>query len=145
MFQRRFLTNIIYPNITITSNAWNKLDDIIKKGDITNNRSKLVKGFLFSAKSGGCNGFNYNLNSFNKRDYKTYFNKYSKNVPVTVISNNNINVMVEPFSEPFLLGTTIDYITADYINNNYESKFVFTPNSALATSCGCGKSFTVKD
>ena len=45
-------------------------------------------------------------------------------------------------SEMLLLGTTIDYIKEDYNNQIYESKFIFTPRKELATSCGCGVSFS---
>ena len=75
------LTNIIYPNITITLNAWEKFDNIIKnsKSDKNSKSNKNnIKGFLFSAKSGGCNGFNYNLRSLNLREYDSYLYKNSK-------------------------------------------------------------------
>ena len=32
----------------------------------------------------------------------------------------------------------------DYTKNIYESKFVFTPDKKMATSCGCGVSFALK-
>ena len=41
--------NTIQPIINITENAWNKMININKKLVIKN-------GFLFSAKTGGCNG-----------------------------------------------------------------------------------------
>ena len=44
------------PIIIITENAWNKIININKKVIVNN-------GFLFSAKTGGCNGFNYNFNN----------------------------------------------------------------------------------
>ena len=44
----------------------------------------------------------------------------------------------------FLLGTTIDYMYEDYNYGIFESKFIFLPNKKLASSCGCGISFTPK-
>ncbi len=46
--------------------------------------------------------------------------------------------------EFLLLGTTIDYIHEDYLNGVFENKFVFIPDKTLASSCGCGISFTPK-
>jgi Fe-S cluster assembly iron-binding protein IscA len=51
-------------------------------------------------------------------------------------------LFVDPLSEMLLLGTTIDYVQEDYNQQIYESKFVFTPQKDLATSCGCGVSFS---
>ena len=45
----------------------------------------------------------------------------------------------------YLIGTSIDYIHEDYTRGIYESKFVFTPNSDVAGTCGCGISFYLKD
>ena len=44
----------------------------------------------------------------------------------------------------FLLGTTINYISEDYEKGIFENKFVFTPDKKIASSCGCGISFTPK-
>ena len=43
------------------------------------------------------------------------------------------------------MGTTIDFITEDYSKNIFENKFTFTPQKNLATSCGCGISFALKE
>ena len=43
--------------INITENAWNKIVNINKKVIVNN-------GFLFSAKTGGCNGFNSRYEKF---------------------------------------------------------------------------------
>jgi iron-sulfur cluster assembly accessory protein len=114
--------------IIVTNNAWNKMEDILK--------IKKYKGFIFSATSGGCNGFNYNLKvlDINKDKYNTY----------TTIKNNNVNILIEPISEIYLIGTTIDYVSEDFKNNIFENKFIFIPNKNIATSCGCGVSFNPK-
>ena len=61
---------------------------------------------------------------------------------MTKYSYDGNHVFVDPMSEMLLLGTTIDYIKEDYNNQIYESKFIFTPRKELATSCGCGVSFS---
>jgi Fe-S cluster assembly iron-binding protein IscA len=60
------------------------------------------------------------------------------------ISNDDITVYIDPLSELYLLGTTIDYINQDYIKNIFESKFIFNIDKELASACGCGISFTPK-
>ena len=120
-------------NIRITNNAWSKMIDILKKSNNT-------YGFLYSASSGGCNGFNFNLDLLSKNEYKNIINhKY-----LTIINHkDNYNLYVDPLSEMFLLGTTIDYIHEDYSKGQYESKFKFKINKDTMNSCGCGTSFNI--
>jgi len=118
--------------IKITQTAWKKLFDISSKSN--NNR------FLFSATSGGCNGFNFNLNLM-ADDEKVIMWKERK---ANCISNDDITVYIDPLSELYLLGTTIDYINQDYKKNIFESKFIFDIDKELASTCGCGISFTPK-
>ena len=120
--------------INITDKAWNKMFNIIEK---SNNNL----GFLFSASSGGCNGFNYNLELLNENELKELGK--TSNVE-KIIDNKKIQVIIEPQSEFYLIGTTIDYINEDYKNGIFENKFLFTPDKNLGYSCGCGKSFTLK-
>ena len=114
--------------ITVTDNAWNKLNLIAKK---SNNPY-----FLFSANGGGCNGFKYILEQTKKEEVINY-----NLVSQTVNKNNNEpQIAIEPMSELLLIGTTIDFATDDF-----DSKFVFTPDKTFATSCGCGVSFSPKN
>jgi len=115
--------------VTITNSALSKMKKISK---ITNNYA-----FLFSANSGGCNGFNYNIETIDKIGFDSL-------VKPSVIEKEDIKLAIEPLSEMLLIGTTIDYIKEDYNKNIYESKFVFIPDKNLATTCGCGVSFTPK-
>jgi iron-sulfur cluster assembly accessory protein len=133
MFKRMFST-INHP-ISITTNAWNKMIKISK--------TQKIDRFLFSATNGGCNGFNYKLNLLNDTDYKTIYTDLDKMKP-TIIKRDNTELLIDPMSEFLLLGTTIDYINEDYSNGVFENKFIFIPNKTLATSCGCGVSFTPK-
>ena len=121
-------------NILVTKNAWIKMASILNKS--TNNN-----GFIYSASSGGCNGFNFVLELLNENVYNTII----KNKFLTVLNDNDTKLYVDPISEMTLLGTTIDYITEDYTIGQFENKFIFNVNKELMTTCGCGTSFTPKD
>ena len=125
---RRMLSLSSNAPIIVTKNAWDKLDKISKVS--------LKNNFLFAAKSGGCNGFNYSLTNI---DIMTSEHNNSSKV-----KNDNLIVIVDPISEMLLLNTTIDYQDEDYTNEKYESKFLFIPDKNMATSCGCGVSFSPK-
>ncbi len=117
-------------SIIVTRNAWNKMRNILSKA--TNQ-----EGFLFSAKGGGCNGFNFDLSLFN--DTNIF------DVEPQILRDNEVKLYVDPISEMYLLGTTIDYISEDYSKGQYESKFVFNVDKKFASSCGCGVSFSPKN
>ena len=113
------------PPITITNNAWNKVDEILKN---TNS-----KGMIFYATSGGCNGFNYKFDII--KEDEEIDNGYS------LIEANNSKVYIDPKSEFYLLGTTIDYQTENFQEGIYDSKFIFNADKTLVSTCGCGVSF----
>lgn len=118
--------------INVTKTAWKKINSICKKSNNNN--------FLFSVTSGGCNGFNFNLNLLHDNEYK----KIIKNKP-SIISNENTNIYIEPISEMYLIGTTIDYIEEDVNKGIFENKFVYKIDKNIASSCGCGISFMPKN
>ena len=120
------------PIINVTKTAWKKMTEICKKSNNNN--------FLFGVTSGGCNGFNFNLNLLHDNEYK----KIIKNKP-SIISNENINIYIEPMSEMYLIGTTIDYIEEDINKGIFENKFVYKIDKNIASSCGCGISFMPKN
>ena len=120
-------------SIQITKNAWKKLSQILHK---TNQN----RGFLYSASSGGCNGFNFELNLLDKKLH----NEITQEKFYTIIQKDTTNVYVDPISEMYLLGTTIDYVSEDYSKGEFESKFKFIINKDTMTSCGCGVSFSPK-
>lgn len=120
-------------SIIITNNAWKKMSEIVYSC-----KSK----FLFSATSGGCNGFNYDLKLINNIEYDKLLNE--NKYPPSIIKNNGVKLVIDPYSEMLLLGTTIDYISEDYTKGIFESKFIYIPDKKLANTCGCGVSFTLK-
>ena len=120
--------------LVITKTAWSKMNTIL------NTTSKYA--FVFSAKGGGCNGFNYDLSTITRLKFDEF---HSEHKFINILKNNDTKLLIDPVSEFLLLGTTIDYIKEDYNNNIYESKFVFTPDKKMATTCGCGISFNPKN
>ena len=127
--------NVMYMKniINVTSNAWRKMNSIILK---SNNQY----GFLFGVTSGGCNGFNFNLNLMDTTKYES-ITKLKPNI----LTDDNVTLYIEPVAEMYIIGTTIDYINEDINNGIYESKFVYNVDKKLASSCGCGISFTPKN
>ena len=120
-------------SIQITKNAWKKMFQILQQ---TNHN----RGFLYSASSGGCNGFNFELNLLEKKLH----NEITQKKFYTMLQNDSTKVYVDPISEMYLLGTTIDYVSEDYSKGEFESKFNFIINKETMTSCGCGISFSPK-
>ena len=131
----RSLHKLSKVGIYVTKNAWKKMDDII-------HASKNPLGFIFHASSGGCNGFNFKLDLLDQKMY----NEINKKKPMVLQHNETqgTKLYIDPLSEMFLLGTTIDYMYEDYTKGQFENKFIFHINPKLASSCGCGISFTPK-
>ena len=119
--------------IQVTKNAWMKMSKII-------NASKNKYGFIYSASSGGCNGFNFELNLLEKNMYEEII----KRKFYTVLDYNSTKLYIDPLSEMYLLGTTVDYVHENYEKGEFESKFKFNINKDKMTSCGCGTSFSPK-
>lgn len=119
--------------INITKNAFIKMKKIMIN---SNNTS----GFYFGVTSGGCNGFNFDLKLMNEKDLHDIVK-----LKPSIISHENVNVYIEPLSEIYLIGTTIDYVSEDYTKGIFESKFIYNVDKTLASSCGCGHSFTPKN
>ena len=122
--------------ITVTSEAWSKIIDISKVEGI--------QRFLFSATSGGCNGFNYSFTLLDNSTRDEIYRKHFRKTKPTILAKDNAEILVDPLSEMLLFGTTIDYVSEDYSNGVFENKFVFTHDKTLASACGCGTSFTPK-
>jgi len=134
---KRFFSTITKPSIIVTDKAWDKIIKICDKQN--------VNKFIFSATSGGCNGYNYKLELLEDTEYDNIYTKnLNKKIKLSILKREKYELLIEPLSEFLLFGTRIDYISEDFLNGVYENKFVFTPNEELASSCGCGISFTPK-
>ena len=119
--------------VQVTNSAWLKIDDILEK------REKHL--FFFSASSGGCNGFNYDLSLMKMEEYLDEIEKLKN---YTLLENGKSKIFIDPIAEMLLFGTTIDYIEEDWNKGIFENKFIFIPDKNLVTACGCGVSFTPK-
>lgn len=74
---------------------------------------------------GGCSGFQYGV-SFEEE----------MQADDTVISDQKVQILIDPMSFPYLQGTNIDYKT-----DLEGERFVFV-NPNAKTTCGCGSSFS---
>lgn len=94
--------------------------------DLRDNMHKPAMIRLF-VQGGGCSGFEYRIDmaqEVNDDDIRIEVNPY-------------IHLYIDPFSAPYLEGTTVDYETTPM-----GSRFVFNNPQAVST-CGCGSSFSV--
>ena len=132
MFKKRFLSKFHSgnSNVIITDLAWKKISTIL-------NKTKEFS-FFFSAKGGGCNGFNYDFRTINKSEFNKIKNNSNK-LKITILEKNNYKILIDPLAEFLLLNTTIDYY-----EDLYENKFIFKRDKSTVTSCGCGTSFSMK-
>tara|TARA_B100000963_G_scaffold337689_2_gene333898 strand:+ start:260 stop:661 length:402 start_codon:yes stop_codon:yes gene_type:complete len=128
---RNFSSSFKNLPINITNNGWEKIISIITKSN--------GHGMLFSAIGGGCNGFNYNLELINKNNLPNNIENFTK------VKNGKFKVFIEPLSELYLFGTSIDYQKEDFDKNIYESKFLFLRDKKDVSTCGCGVSFSPKN
>ena len=120
----------------VTYRAWSKINDIL--------RYSLHNSMLYSAKSGGCNGFSFTLNVL---DNKHKVDLDTRKIKTTILHSayrDDQNVYIEPTSEMFVYNTEIDFLPEDYSKNIFESKFVFNVDTLHMTGCGCGTSFNMK-
>jgi iron-sulfur cluster assembly accessory protein len=132
---RRTVITVARAPLSITNSAWDKMNYIV-------NQEKGMS-FLFSASSGGCNGFNYNLTLLHQNEYQKIIDDAGR-IPPILMNQGEVNLIVDPVSDMLLLGTKVDYIHENLSKGIFESKFTFTPDKDKATSCGCGISFSLR-
>lgn len=104
--------------INITSAAYNRIEDMRAQ------KSAPGRHYLrIEVSGGGCAGFLYDLrwdDTVSERD--------------AIVDDV---VVVDPSSQPFLLGATLDYQTG-LMGENFK---IINPNAS--SSCGCGESFSL--
>lgn len=84
-------------------------------------------------KGGGCSGMSYSI-----QPHRFDGHTKAKYVMAKTVSGKEFLVLIDPKSEPYLKGMTLDYQKTLMLEG-----FVFTnPNTAKA--CGCGTSFSPK-
>jgi iron-sulfur cluster assembly accessory protein len=107
--------------LTLTPVAAAKVRELLaEEGDETLVLRVAIQG-------GGCSGFQYGLGFDTVADGDVE------------LELEGVPVVVDPFSAPYLRGTTIDFL-----NTIQESGFKIENPNATA-SCGCGHSFTVAE
>jgi iron-sulfur cluster assembly protein len=109
------------PLMSITENAAVKIKQLMAEEEDVSVLRVAIQG-------GGCSGFQYGLG----------FDLGAQEGDVQ-FTHHGVDVVVDPFSAPYLQGAEIDYVdsiqAAGFAINN--------PNATA--SCGCGHSFQVED
>ena len=103
----------------LTEQASTKIKDLIIDENDPN-----IKCLRISVKGGGCSGFQYDF-SFDVEIEETDF----------IFECDDVKVAVDFMSMEYLNEATVDYV-----EKNFESKFVIN-NPGAKSTCGCGSSF----
>lgn len=106
--------------MTLTDNAARKIRSLIEEEE---NPDLKLRVFVTG---GGCSGFQYGF-SFDE----------TTNEDDTVITNNGAELIVDPLSYQYLVGSTVDYL------EGLEGARFVVSNPMAATTCGCGLSFSI--
>ena len=100
---------------------------IEKVKEVMNREGVKDGGLRVSIVGGGCSGFQYNLGlDDSPRDDDT------------VIEQDGVKLFLDPISQQYVYGTTIDYV-----NSLHGAGFKFV-NPNAARTCGCGSSFSTE-
>ena len=108
--------------LTLTESAISRVRHIIELRD----EEPPAIGLRIGVKNTGCSGMSYSM------DYATDIKEQEE-----VIEVQDIRVIIDPAAIMFLVGTELDYK-----EEKLSSGFVFN-NPNVASTCGCGESFTV--
>jgi iron-sulfur cluster insertion protein len=106
--------------ITLTDNAAKKVCTLINE---EGNPELKLRVFVTG---GGCSGFQYGF-SFDE----------NANEDDTVVSNNGAQLLVDPLSFQYLVGSRVDY------TEGLEGSRFVVENPLATTTCGCGMSFSM--
>ena len=105
--------------VTITDGAAGKIQELAKEEED-------VLGLRVYVKGGGCSGYQYGM---------AFESKLSDDD--TVIEKDNIKVILDSQSAPFLNGAEIDYV------DSLQGSGFSVKNPNAKKTCGCGSSFAV--
>jgi len=98
-----------------------------KVKEVMNREGVKDGGLRVSIVGGGCSGFQYNLGL-----------DESPRADDTVIEQDGVKLFLDPISQQYVYGTTIDYV-----NGLHGAGFKFV-NPNAARTCGCGSSFSTE-
>lgn len=106
-------------SLSLTEGAVKKINSLSKREENLVNLRVYVTG-------GGCSGFQYGFSFDHEVDEED-----------TCITKDGANLVIDPLSFQYLVGSTIDY-SEDLAG----SKFI-VKNPNATTTCGCGESFSI--
>lgn len=106
--------------ISMTDNAAKKVNTLIHEEGNPNLRLRVF------VTGGGCSGFQYGF-SFDE----------AVNDDDTVINHNGAELLVDPLSYQYLVGSVVDY------TEGLEGSRFIVQNPLATTTCGCGMSFSI--
>ena len=98
-------------------------------------RNNQQKNIWFGVQGGGCSGFSYQWKFVDEPDP----NDEEVVLGHTSLNNDQVDVklIIDSMSELYIIGSTIDYV------KDLAGSFLRVDNPMSASSCGCGKSFSV--
>jgi len=108
--------------INVTSLAAEKIQELLTE------ENKTEAGLRVFVQGGGCSGFQYGLG----------FDRGSQEGDLE-LSMHGVDVVVDPFSAPYLRGAEIDYL------DSIQASGFAINNPNAVSSCGCGHSFQVEE
>lgn len=106
------------PVLALTGVAVEKVKEVMAREGLTRG------GLRVSVVGGGCSGFQYSL----------ALDEYAREDD-TVVEQDGVQVFIDPISQQYLYGVTIDYVSG---LQGAGFKFI-NPNATR--TCGCGSSF----
>ena len=109
------------PLLSITEAAASKIKQLLAEEEDVSVLRVAIQG-------GGCSGFQYGLG----------FDRGSQEGDVE-LSMHGVDVVVDPFSAPYLRGAEIDYL------DSIDASGFAINNPNATSSCGCGHSFQVEE
>jgi len=107
-------------NMIISDSAANKIRELVLEEQ---NPDLKLRVYIIG---GGCSGFQYGF-AFEEDTEEGDF----------VINNDGVEMMVDPMSYPYLMGSVVNYK-----EDLQGSRFVIE-NPNAKTTCGCGSSFSI--
>jgi iron-sulfur cluster assembly protein len=107
--------------MTLTESAATKIKQLLAEEDDVSVLRVAIQG-------GGCSGFQYGLG----------FDRGAQEGDLE-FSMHGVDVVVDPFSAPYLQGAEIDYV------DTIQSSGFAINNPNATSSCGCGHSFQVEE
>src|SRR6266550_3472716 len=111
----------VIPLMTLTPSAAEKIKQLLAEEEDVNVLRVAIQG-------GGCSGFQYGLG----------FDRGPQEGDIE-FSMHGVEVVVDPFSAPYLSGAEIDYV------DTIQSSGFAINNPNATSSCGCGHSFQVEE